>query len=217
MSVGQGILHAVICIVGTLTIESHFRSHLVYETVQYLVASGRLKHATAHYAVGVYEFLSEVSVLQHVQEYGDEAYLCRYLWQPVIQLVEGVGVFPFERVERVRGAEGEVKVEGNEAELTVFGKSETFNVVLWPVCSAKVHHCRHVVGIFVNVNHELYLLVGVVIGSICRQVVPFHEVVYGALLLYISAVGAHLELVYQVVVPSVVGIDIMFVVRLTHI
>ena len=92
--------------------------HLCYQTVYDFVATLWFKHATTHQTVCVNEFLAEILIVKHIEEYGNKLNLLLYTWQTIIQFVESIILLPFEGVEWIVGIEGKVEVERNEAELS---------------------------------------------------------------------------------------------------
>ena len=96
-------------------------------------------------------------------------------------------------------------------------QSEPLDVVAHPVAAAEIElHC-HVVDVLIDIEQLPDLLVCLGVGSIGGECDQLFVGIVGAALLHIERVGSDLELVDLVVAPSVVGIDIVLVVRLSHV
>ena len=135
-----------------------------------------------------------------------------------VQLVKGVVLLAEEHVELVGRVEGKVEVEDDEAETTAVTIAIGLHIVLRIVCTAQIHLCCHIIDELVDIQHPAYLLVGLGIGGIGREHVnQFVVGIRRAAFLYVARVGRHLKLVYLVLIPSVVGIDIVLVVGLAHV
>ena len=94
----------------------------------------------------------------------------------------------------------------------------SFHVVLRIVGAAQIHLCCHVVDILIDIQHPADFLVGVIICCIWREHVnQFVVGIRSAAFLHVARVRRHLKLVYLVLIPSVVGIDIVLVVGLAHV
>ena len=121
-------------------------------------------------------------------------------------------------VEHIAAAiEGVVGVEHHEAEAPAVAVAEGLHVVAQPVVAAEVEFGGHVVDILIDVEHLADILIDLVVAGIGRH---RHELLINlvvAALLHIERVGRDLEQVYFIVVPAVVGIDIVLVVRFAHV
>ena len=111
-----------------------------------------------------------------------------------------------------------VKVEYNEAELSVVTMAESLDVVLRPVIIAQIQFDGHIINVRVNVQQMCTdFIISDRIGSVGRQCQQIFIGIGRSALLHIVGVWRYLELVYLFFVPTVVGIDIMLVVGFTHI
>ena len=128
-------------------------------------------------------------------------------------MVESVPFLVHEHLEGVAGLERPVKVEEHEAVFAAVLVLEALDVVLRPVPVSEVELCSHVVDVFVDVEHPLDFLIHLAACGIGRELVhEFEERLLRSAFLHVARVRRHLKLVDFLVVPSVVGIDIMLVV-----
>ena len=88
-------------------------------------------------------------------------------------------------------AEGLVNVEKDYVEFPIV-PLEGFAIVAWPIVASEEELGSHIVGKFVDVHHVAYLLIGVVVGSVGRQIPPFVEGVGSAHFHVYSSTQFHL-------------------------
>ena len=166
------------------TFECHRSGDTLFEFIDNLLATIRLKYASSHNAEGIDEAFAECVVLQHVEEDGDEFYLGgdssdfpSVCVVGVVKVVEGEGLLFGEVAERSAGAvEGEVEVEDDEAETSVVGTlTIAFPVVVWPVVAAEVEFHSHVVDVLVHIDELADFSVVVLVVCILSELVPLQE------------------------------------------
>ena len=114
-------------------------------------------------------------------------------------------------IERVVG------VEHNETETSAVAMAEGFDVVAQPVVAAQIHLCRHVVHVLIDVEHLADVLIDAVVVGVGRQRDKLLIYLVIAALLHVERVGRDFKLVDFIVVPAVVGIDVVLVIGLTNV
>ena len=174
--------------------------------------------AAADEAEGVDILLTEVGILQHVEEDGDELVVEIEAVSAVVPVGIAVGIFlAFEGLKGRGGAECAIEIEEHEAEASAVNLAESLDVVARPVDSSHEHFRCHIVDVFVDVDDVAdFLIVGIVVGVV-RQHHPIVEDVLRSAHLGVAGVGPDFELVDFVAAESVVGIGVVLVVGFAHV
>ena len=215
----EGVFHAVRRAIGRLIVDGHGGSADGCELVYDLGAARGFEHTTAHHTIGVDELTAEVFVLQQLAEDGDECDVGNNHFSAGQQSVEVVVLLHVhDVVEHVATAiEGVVGVEHDETETSAVAMAEGLDVVAQPVVAAQIHLCRHVVHVLVDVEHLADILIDAVVVGVGRQRDELLIYLVIAALLHVERVGRDFKLVDFIVVPAVVGIDVVLVVGLANV
>ena len=81
----------------------------------------------------------------------------------VVDIVVGVPLIRGEPIEHVGRTESEIEVERNNPISAFVDFAVCFDVIVGPVCGTQINACRHVIGVFVDVDEPLYFFIGIAV------------------------------------------------------